>query len=317
MGVTLLDSSLGRSRKNCRAGEGKGLERVMKLKTRRSVVGWFFVLPATLLIFGFYFYPIVKAFILSFQTGVGVNLKFAGLFNYKRLLADNLFKKSLGNVFIYLVIQVPIMLMLALILAQLLNDQNLKFRGFFRTALFLPCATSLVSYAIIFRAMFALDGFVNAILMNLNLITRPINWIGHPWAARLLIVIALTWRWTGYNMVFFLAGLQNIDDSIYEAALIDGANGLTRFFKITIPLLRPIILLTAIMSTNGTLQLFDEPMNLTNGGPANATLSVSQYIYRLSFQYSPRFGYAAAISFVIFALVAILALIQMKVGDTR
>lgn len=289
----------------------------MKLRTRRSVVGWFFVLPATVLIFAFYFYPIVKAFILSFQTGVGVNLKFAGLFNYKRLLADNLFKKSLGNVFIYLVIQVPIMLMLALILAQLLNDQSLKFRGFFRTALFLPCATSLVSYAIIFRAMFALDGFVNAVLMNLNLIARPINWIGHPWAARLLIVIALTWRWTGYNMVFFLAGLQNIDDSIYEAALIDGASGLTRFFKITIPLLKPIILLTAIMSTNGTLQLFDEPMNLTNGGPANATLSVSQYIYRLSFQYSPRFGYAAAISFVIFALVAILALIQMRVGDTR
>ena len=289
----------------------------MKLKTRRSVVGWFFVLPATLLIFAFYLYPIVKAFILSFQTGVGVNLKFAGLFNYKRLLADNLFKRSLGNVLIFLVIQVPIMLMLALILAQLLNDQSLKFRGFFRTALFLPCATSLVSYAIIFRAMFALDGFVNAILMNLNLITRPINWIGHPWAARLLIVIALTWRWTGYNMVFFLAGLQNIDNSIYEAALIDGARGLTRFLKITIPLLRPIILLTAIMSTNGTLQLFDEPMNLTNGGPANATLSVSQYIYRLSFQFSPRFGYAAAISFVIFALVAILALIQMKVGDTR
>ena len=293
------------------------MERVMKLKTRRSVVGWFFVLPATLLIFAFYLYPIVKAFILSFQTGVGVNLKFAGLFNYKRLLADNLFKRSLGNVLIFLVIQVPIMLMLALILAQLLNDQSLKFRGFFRTALFLPCATSLVSYAIIFRAMFALDGFVNAILMNLNLITRPINWIGHPWAARLLIVIALTWRWTGYNMVFFLAGLQNIDNSIYEAALIDGAGGLTRFLKITIPLLRPIILLTAIMSTNGTLQLFDEPMNLTNGGPANATLSVSQYIYRLSFQFSPRFGYAAAISFVIFALVAILALIQMKVGDTR
>ena len=281
------------------------------------MVGWFFVLPATLLIFVFYLYPIVRAFILSFQTGVGVNLKFAGLFNYKRLLADNLFKRSLGNVLTFLVIQVPIMLMLALILAQLLNDQSLKFRGFFRTALFLPCATSLVSYAIIFRAMFALDGFVNAILMNLNLITRPINWIGHPWAARLLIVIALTWRWTGYNMVFFLAGLQNIDNSIYEAALIDGAGGLTRFLKITIPLLRPIILLTAIMSTNGTLQLFDEPMNLTNGGPANATLSVSQYIYRLSFQFSPRFGYAAAISFVIFALVAILALIQMKVGDTR
>lgn len=293
------------------------MERSMKLRTRQNLVGWFFVLPASLLIFTFYFYPIARAFILSFQTGVGVNLKFAGLFNYKRLLADNLFKTSLRNVFIYLAIQVPIMLMLALILASILNDSNLKFRGFFRTAIFLPCATSLVSYAIIFRSMFALDGFVNAILMKLNLIARPINWIGQPWTARSLIIIALTWRWTGYNMVFYLAGLQNIERSIYEAALIDGASGMTRFFKITIPLLKPIILLTAIMSTNGTLQLFDETMNLTSGGPANATLSVSQYIYRLSFQYSPRFGYAAAISFVIFGLVAALTFVEMKVGDRR
>lgn len=289
----------------------------MNLKTRQKLVGWGFVLPATLLIFTFYFYPIARAFVLSFHTGVGVALNYAGLFNYKRLLADSLFKKSLGNVFIYLILQVPIMLMLALVLAQLLNDSSLRFRGFFRTAIFLPCATSLVSYSIIFRSMFALNGFVNATLMNLNLIARPINWIGHPWAARIVIVIALTWRWTGYNMVFYLAGLQNIDPAIYEAAVIDGATGIDRFFRITIPLLQPIILLTAIMSTNGTLQLFDEPMNLTNGGPANATLSISQYIYRLSFQYSPRFGYAAAISFVVFALVAVLSLFQMKLGDKR
>ncbi|NLJ74168.1 MAG: sugar ABC transporter permease [Firmicutes bacterium] len=269
------------------------------------------------MIFIFYFYPIARAFVLSFQTGVGVNLKYAGLFNYQRLLADNLFKKSLGNVFIFLIIQVPIMLLLALVLASLLNDKNLRFRGFFRTAIFLPCATSLVSYAIIFRSMFALDGFVNAVLTNLSLISRPINWIGQPWTARIVVVIALTWRWTGYNMIFYLAGLQNIEPSIYEAAFIDGASGFDQFFRITIPMLKPIILLTTIMSTNGTLQLFDETMNLTNGGPANATLSVSQYIYRLSFQYSPRFGYAAAISFVIFALVAVLAFIQMRVGDTR
>ena len=118
-------------------------------------------------------------------------------------------------------------------------------------------------------------------------------------------------------MVFYLAGLQNIDRSIYEAALIDGASGFTRFTRITIPLLKPIILLTTILSTNGTLQLFDETVNLTNGGPANATLSISQYIYRLSFQYSPRFGYAAAISFVVFVMVAVLSFIQMRVGDTR
>ncbi|MDI9485834.1 MAG: sugar ABC transporter permease [Bacillota bacterium] len=291
--------------------------RVLTLRRRQSLIGWLFIVPASVLIFIFYFYPIVRAAWLSFQTGVGVNLQYAGVFNYQRLLADTVLKTSIGNVFIFLIIQVPVMLILALILASLLNDPNLRFRGFFRTALFLPCATSLVSYAIVFRSLFALDGFVNFLLGSLNIIDKPINWIGNPWTARALIIIALTWRWTGYNMVFYLAGLQNIDRSIYEAALIDGATGFTRFIRITIPLLKPIILLTTILSTNGTLQLFDETVNLTNGGPANATLSISQYIYRLSFQYSPRFGYAAAISFVVFVMVAVLSFIQMRVGDTR
>lgn len=290
---------------------------LLTLKRRQNLIGWLFIVPASILIFVFYFYPIVRAALLSFQTGVGVSLNYAGLLNYQRLLSDTVLKASISNVFIFLIIQVPIMLTLALILASLLNDPNLRFRGFFRTCLFLPCATSLVSYAIVFRSLFALDGFVNYLLTALKIIERPINWTGNPWTARALIIIALTWRWTGYNMVFYLAGLQNIDRSIYEAALIDGAGGLTRFTRITVPLLRPIILLTSIMSTNGTLQLFDETMNLTNGGPANATLSISQYIYRLSFQYSPRFGYAAAISFVVFVMVAVLSLIQMRVGDVR
>lgn len=291
--------------------------KVMKLKEKQNMIGWGFVLPASLLILIFYFYPIFRAFVLSFQTGVGANIRFAGLANYKRIFLDPLFKTSLSNVFIYLVLQVPMMLFFALILASLINDEKLKGRSLFRTALFLPCATSLVSYAIIFRSMFALDGFVNALFIKLSVIDRPINWIGHPWTARILIVIALTWRWTGYNMIFYLAGLQNINSSIYEAAKIDGANAFSRFFRITIPLLKPIILLTTIMSTNGTLQIFDETMNLTNGGPANSTLSISQYIYKLSFVYSPRFGYAAAISFVVFLIVAMLAFMQIRVGDER
>lgn len=295
----------------------KNFRFVTTLKRKQNIIGWGFVLPGTLLIFIFYFYPIIRALLLSFQNGIGVNLSYAGLFNYKRLFTDTLFKTSLTNVFIYLILQVPIMIILALMLASLLNDKTLKYRAFFRTAIFLPCATSLVAYAIIFRSMFALDGFVNTVLMNLNLILRPVNWIGTTWTARILIVIALTWRWTGYNMIFYLAGLQNINPSIYEAAKIDGASAFTQFTKITIPLLKPIILLTTIISTNGTLQLFDETKNLTNGGPANTTLSVSQYIYRLSFEYVPKFGYAAAIAFVIFILVAILAFIQMKVGDRR
>jgi lactose/L-arabinose transport system permease protein len=292
------------------------LKNAISLEKKQNITGWAFVLPATIMIFIFYFYPIVKAFILSLQTGVGKNIRFTGFSNYIRLFSDDLFKTSLKNTFIYM-LQIPIMLILALILANLLNDENLKCRSFFRTAIFLPCATSLVSYSIIFRSMFALDGLVNALLLKLNFIDKPINWLGDPWRARIIIIIALTWRWTGYNMVFYLSGLQNISTSIYDAAKIDGAGPFTKFFKITIPLLRPMILLTTIMSTNGTLQLFDETKNLTNGGPANATISMSQYIYRLSFEYSPQFGYAAAVSYVVFIMVAILAFIQMKVGDKR
>ena len=118
-------------------------------------------------------------------------------------------------------------------------------------------------------------------------------------------------------MIFYLAALQNIDTSIYEAAEVDGANAFQKFIKITIPSLRPTILLTAIMSTNGTLQLFDESMNITNGGPANTSMSICHYIYNLSFAGNPNFGYASAISYIVFIMVAILAFIQLKVGDDK
>lgn len=118
-------------------------------------------------------------------------------------------------------------------------------------------------------------------------------------------------------MVFYLSGLQNIEYSVYEAAKIDGASAVQTFFRITVPLLKPTILLTAIMSTNGTLQLFDESVNLTDGGPANASITMSHYIYNMSFKYVPNFGYAAAMSFLILILVAVLAFLQMKVGDKR
>ncbi len=209
------------------------------------------------------------------------------------------------------------MLVSALVLASLLNNKDLRFKGLFRTAIFLPCATSLVSYAVIFRSLFAVDGLVNIVLMKLGILTTGYNFLGHPNSARIVIILALIWRWTGYNMVFYLSGLQNIEYSVYEAAKIDGASPFQSFFRITIPLLRPTILLTAIMSTNGTLQLFDESVNLTNGGPANSTISMSHYIYNVSFKYVPNFGYAASMSYLILILVAVLAFIQLKVGDKR
>lgn len=278
---------------------------------------WVFVIPATILIIAFVFYPMIQAFIISLQTGVGNNLNWAGFSNYQRLLKDTTFRNALFNTSIYLVIQVPIMIILALILSTMLNDKKLKFKGIFRTAIFLPCVTSLVAYSIIFKSLFATDGIINAILISLRIISDPISWITHPIWAKVLIIIAITWRWTGYNMVFYLSGLQGIDDSIYEAADIDGAGPIVKFKSITLPLLKPIILFTTINSTIGTLQLFDESMNITRGGPGGSgTITISHYIYNLMFKHSTgSFGYAAAVSYVIVVLVVILSFIQMKVGD--
>ena len=293
-------------------------KRKMSLERRHNLTGWAFLTPATLMIAVMSFWPMIQAFILSLQTGKANNLKFGDpLANYVRMFRDNVFMASLGNTFLYLIIQVPIMLILALILASMLNNKDLRCKGLFRTAIFLPCATSLVSYAIIFRSLFGVDGFINTVLVNLGILHTGYNFLGHATSAKIIIIIALVWRWTGYNMVFYLSGLQNIEYSVYEAAKIDGASPMQTFFKITVPLLKPTILLTAIMSTNGTLQLFDESLNLTKGGPANATITMSHYIYNMSFKYVPTFGYAAAMSFLIFILVAILAFVQMKVGDKR
>ena len=291
------------------------MSRKREMSPRLNRTGWCFVIPSVILIILFVFYPMVQALITSFQTGAGNNLTFAGIANYKRLLTDTTFRKALFNTLLYLIIQVPIMILLALVISSMLNNKKLKFKGFFRTAIFLPCVTSLVAYSIVFKSLFATDGFANSILMKLNLIAEPISWITDPVWAKILIILAITWRWTGYNMVFYLSGLQGIDDSIYEAADIDGAGAFEKFKSITLPMLKPIILFTTINSTIGTLQLFDETMNITQGGPANATITISQYIYNILFKYSPDFGYAAAVSYVIVVMIVVLSFIQMKVGD--
>ena len=290
------------------------------LLRKQGVAGWIFLTPATILILVMSFYPIVQAIFTSFRTGTGVNVRWADPlnYNYAQMFKDKLFLRSVGNTFLYLLIEVPVMLILAILLAQILNNKDLKLRGFFRTCIFLPCATSLVSYSLIFKSLFATKGLINTILVNLGILSENYNFLGNPGSAKAVIIIALIWRWTGYNMVFYLASLQNIEYSIYEAAKIDGANGWKTFWRITVPLLRPTIIMTVIMSINGTLQLFDESVNLTAGGPANSTITMSHYIYNMSFgQGVSNFGYASAMSFFVFVLVAVLALINMKVGDTR
>lgn len=191
----------------------------MILKEKQNLTGWGFLAPAALMIAVMSFYPMFRALILSFKTGIGTGMTWSGLYNYTRMFQDAVFMQALKNNFIYLIIQVPIMLVLALVLATMLNDRSLRCKGLFRTAIFLPCATSLVSYAIIFRSLFAVDGFFNTILVKTGILETGYNFLGNPKSARIVIILALIWRWTGYNMVFYLSGLQNIEYSVYAAAM--------------------------------------------------------------------------------------------------
>lgn len=298
----------------------KNKKKGMSITGKQRAAGWMYLAPATILIFIMSFWPIIQAVITSFKTGSSANMQWANPFayNYTRMFQDAVFKRSIGNTFLYLIIEIPIMLVLAILLAQLLNNKHLKFKGLFRTCVFLPCATSLVSYALIFKSLFATQGLINTILVKLGILESNFNFLGTGWSAKIIIIVALIWRWTGYNMVFFLAGLQNIEYSVYEAAKIDGASGWRTFWSITVPLLKPTIVMTTIMSINGTLQLFDESVNLTKGGPANATITMSHYIYNGSFgEGVANFGYASAMSVIVFIMVAILAFINLKVGDKR
>lgn len=281
------------------------------------ITGWAFVMPALVLIGVFMVFPILWSLWMSLQTGRGMNLTFGGTANIVRLTQDPVFQRALFNTLLFLVIQVPIMILLALLFAVALNDPKLRGRWLFRTAIFLPCVTSLVSYSVLFKSMFATDGVVNDMLTALWIIQEPIPWLSDPFWARVLIILAITWRWTGYNMVFFLAALQNIDPSIYEQARVDGVPARARFFRITLPMLKPVILFVTIISTIGTLQLFDEVNNITQGGPSDSTLTLSLYIYNLTFRFMPSFGYAATVSWVIVVLVAILSWLQFRAARDR
>ncbi|MFU0833030.1 MAG: Lactose ABC transporter permease [Oscillospiraceae bacterium] len=292
----------------------------MSMENRLNRHGWVFILAALVLLCVFLVYPVFYSLYLSFTNTKGSISSFVGFQNYIRLIHDPVFYLALKNTFFILIVQVPIMLVLALVLASILNDRKLKFRGFFRTAIFLPSVTSLIAYTILFKMLFAYDGIINKALLSLGLIAEPLGWLTTPNLAMFVLILAMVWRWTGYNMIFYLSGMQNISHDIYEAAAIDGASKVQSFFKITVPCLKSIILFTTIMSTIGTVQLFDEPMNLSQGGvtaatvgPSNCFMTLSVYIYNLCFKYNPNFGYAATVAYAILIIIAILTYFQFHV----
>lgn len=276
---------------------------------------YLFIAPAVFLFLAFTLYPIVSSLLLSFQTQEGGTTSFVGLDNYVRLLGDDLFYTALRNTFLILVVQVPIMLFFALLLAVALNSALVRLKGIFRIAFFMPVITILVAYSIIFFIMLNQDfGVVNYVLSLIGIDTVP--WLTNGFWAKVSIIAAITWRWTGYNMVILLAGLQGISKDLYEAAAVDGAGRWRQFVSITIPQLRPIILFCLVLSTIGTLQLFDEPFILTGGGPNNATLTITMYLYQNGFQFFD-FGYASAIAYVLVLIIAVLSFVQIKLGGER
>lgn len=293
---------------------GEKMKKRNNLSLTYNMNAWFFASIFLCLWAFFLVLPFIASFFMSFLSCKGSVCQFVGFGNISRLIHDKIFWIALSNTMLFLIVQVPIMLILGLVYANLLNSPKLKGRNIYRTMLFIPCVTSLVAYSVVFKMMFSTDGLVNSVLLGIGLIDNGVNWITNPVTAKIVIIIGLIWRWTGYNMVFYLAGMQAIPSEIYEAAKIDGASSVKTFLRVTIPHLKPIIFFTSITSTIGTLQLFDEVVNITGGGPGYATTTLSQYIYRVSFMTDIDMGYAATISYAIVVIVLILAIIQKKVA---
>jgi lactose/L-arabinose transport system permease protein len=280
-------------------------------KLRKKLAPLIFLAPFLIVFVVFMAYPILYSILLSFEKYTGGVTKFVGFKNYAFLLTEAPFYQSMLTTFIILIIQVPIMTILAMIFSNMMNSALIKAKGIFRMFIFMPVLIDAVSYSIIFSLFFNVNsGLVNSLLNKFAL--PGLNWFGSGSLSMIVVMLALTWRWTGYNSVIMLAGLQNIPRDIYEAADIDGANTLTKFIKITIPQLKPVILFSVFNSINGTFQLFTEPNVLTQGGPANATTTMVLYLYKTAFT-DLNFGVASAGSYILAIIIAALTLVQLRV----
>lgn len=241
------------------------------------------------------------------------NLEFVGLAHYERLIfRDSLFHRSLLNTSFIFFVQVPLMVILGLATALVLDAKFIRAKGLFRTLIALPVATGLVAYSTIFLLLFnGRVGLVNFVLESIGLSAIP--WLGDGFWARITLVIAVTWRWLGYNMIILLAGLQTVPQQLYEAAEIDGASRWQKFRFVTLPQIRPVLLFVVVSSTIGTFQIFAEPYVITGGGPSNATITVVQYIYNQAFL-QLNLGYASAVSVILVAIVSAMAIVQIRYG---
>jgi len=279
----------------------------MKSKNRKA---YWFILPYLLYFVVFVAYPLIFSVILMFHRwDIVTPMEWVGMKNFTRLFQDRLFFKSIGNTLIFLLIHIPLQIGIALGLALLLNAK-IRARGFFRAVYFLPVVVSGVVVTILWQQLYSFDyGVLNNILVAVGLPRIP--WIVDPGIAMSSIAIMATWKNVGIYIVLFLVGLQGIPYELYEAAGLDGATTMKKFFHVTIPMLNPTIIAIVVLSTIGGFSLFIEPYVMTGGGPMQSTLSAMLYIYNQAF-YFGHMGYAATLGFVFALIILAVVLLQRK-----
>jgi len=275
-----------------------------------------FLAPALLLIAVFFFIPVVASFLMSFtdfdiySLADSSNARFVGLENYKNLLSDPLFWKAMRNTLYFVFVGVPLSLIVSLGTALLLNSKLIRFMSLFRLAYFLPVVTTLVAVAVVWRYIYHPSfGLVNYLLSFMGI--GAVDWLGNPKWAMLALILMAVWKNFGYNMIIFIAGLQNIPPELYESARIDGAGKWQELLHITLPMLLPTTIFVSIITIIGYFQLFAEPYVMTQGGPMNATLSIVLLMYQEGFRWW-RMGYSAALAFVLFLILFIATLVQLR-----
>lgn len=284
-------------------------------RRKKQQTGYWFVLPYIIFFGAFVAYPLVFSFILLFHRwNVVTPMEWIGLKNFERLLSDPLFFKAILNTLKFLLIHIPLQIVVALGFAVLVHSR-MKFRALFRAVYFLPVVVSGVVVTILWQQLFAFDsGLLNRMLTAVGV--GKIPWLIDPDVAMPSIALMATWKNVGIYIVLFLVGLQDIPHELYESASIDGASGIRRFFRITLPMLRPTFVVVVVLSTIGGFSLFIEPYVLTGGGPMESTLSAVLYIYNQAFYFN-HMGYAATLGFVFALIILGVVLLQRKVIETE
>jgi multiple sugar transport system permease protein len=295
----------------------------MKSSIFKNKHPYVFIAPAVIILTVFSIVPIIVAFIISFTDldlkGLAnwTNVNFIGMENYSALLSDSLFHKSIFNTLFYVIIGVPLVIVFSLGIALLLNYGTSKLFTVFRGVYYMPSITNIIAVAVIWGFLYNTEyGLFNYLLSLLDV--EKIPWLGEPTIAKLSLIVLAVWKGIGINMIIFLAALQGIPKSYYEAAEMDGANRWQVLWNVTIPLLRYATFFVTVTTLIGWLQFFEEPFVMTNGGPLDGTISMALFIYQKGFQFS-EFGYAAAGSFILFIIIIIITLLQFKLrkSDTE